>query len=102
MTTPSNLSERDRAAIWHPYTQMKNAPLPLPVVRGKGVYLYTEDGRQILDGISSWWVNIHGHSHPILNAALAAQAEKLEHVIFAGATHGPAVTLAEKLVAILP
>jgi adenosylmethionine-8-amino-7-oxononanoate aminotransferase len=96
------LSERDLACIWHPYTQMKVAPAPLPIVRGEGVYLFTEDGRRLLDGISSWWVNIHGHSHPKLNAALAEQANKLEHVLFAGATHEPAVALAEQLTAILP
>src|SRR5437016_2311047 len=81
---------------------MQTAPPPLPIVGGKGVYLYTEDGRRILDGISSWWVNIHGHSHPTLNAALAAQAAQLEHVMFAGCTHPPAVDLAERLVQILP
>ena len=98
----AKLSQRDLACIWHPYTQMKVAPPPLPIVRGEGVYLYTEDGRKLLDGISSWWVNIHGHSHPKLNAALTAQAEKLEHVLFAGATHEPAVALAEQLLSILP
>jgi adenosylmethionine-8-amino-7-oxononanoate aminotransferase len=102
MTDNSNLTARDSTALWHPYTQMKTAPPPLPIVRGEGVYLYTQDGRRLLDGISSWWVNIHGHSHPMLNAALAAQAAKLEHVLFAGATHEPAVELAEKLQSILP
>ncbi|MEO8096701.1 MAG: adenosylmethionine--8-amino-7-oxononanoate transaminase [Acidobacteriota bacterium] len=97
-----SLSDRDRAVVWHPYTQMRTAPAPLAIERGEGVYLYTEDGRKILDGISSWWVNIHGHSHPKLNAALAAQAQQVEHVIFAGATHRPAVELAEKLLAVLP
>jgi adenosylmethionine-8-amino-7-oxononanoate aminotransferase len=81
---------------------MRTRPAPLAVVRGEGVYLYTEDGRQILDGISSWWVNIHGHSHPRLNQALADQARSLEHVMFAGCTHEPAVDLAERLVAVLP
>src|SRR5206468_6974083 len=57
-----SLIDRDRAHLWHPYTQMQTAPAPLPIVRGEGVYLFTEDGRRILDGISSWWVNIHGHS----------------------------------------
>ena len=71
-----SLKERDRAHVWHPYTQMLTQPPLLPIVRGEGVYLYTEDGRRILDGISSWWVNIHGHSHPKLNAALAAQAQR--------------------------
>jgi adenosylmethionine-8-amino-7-oxononanoate aminotransferase len=81
---------------------MQTAPPPIAVVRGEGVYLYTEDGRRILDGISSWWVNIHGHSHPKLNEALAAQARQLEHVIFAGFTHRPAVELAERLLQVLP
>ena len=97
-----SLVDRDRRLVWHPYTQMQTAPPPLPIVGGKGVYLYTEDGRRILDGISSWWVNIHGHSHPALNAALAEQASRLEHVMFAGCTHPPAVDLAERLVALLP
>lgn len=96
------LQERDRRHLWHPYTQMQSAPPPLPIVRGEGVYLYTEDGRRILDGISSWWVNIHGHSRPALNRALADQAQQLEHVMFAGCTHAPAVDLAERLVAVLP
>lgn len=97
-----NLTERDRKVLWHPYTQEKSAPPPIGIVRGRGVWLETEDGRQILDGTSSWWVNIHGHAHPFLNAALAKQAGELEHTIFAGFTHKPAVELAEKLVALLP
>ena len=102
MTSERNLIERDRAHVWHPYTQMKTAPSPLPIVRGEGVYLYTEDGRRLLDGISSWWVSIHGHSNPHLNKALADQASRLEHVIFGGCTHQPAIALAEQLVALLP
>lgn len=97
-----SLADRDRAVLWHPYTQMLTAPAPLGVTRAQGVYLYTEDGRKILDGISSWWVNIHGHSHPKLNEALAAQAREMEHVVFAGCTHRPAVELAERLLEILP
>jgi adenosylmethionine-8-amino-7-oxononanoate aminotransferase len=97
-----SLVDRDRACVWHPYTQMLTAPPPLPVVRAQGVYLYTEDGRRILDCISSWWVNIHGHSHPKLNEALAAQARELEHVVFGGCTHRPAVELAERLLQVLP
>ena len=102
MTLTATLVDRDRACLWHPYTQMQTAPPPLAIVRGEGVYLYTENGRRILDGISSWWVNIHGHSHPKLNEALAAQARRLEHVVFAGCTHPPAVELAERLLAVLP
>jgi adenosylmethionine-8-amino-7-oxononanoate aminotransferase len=97
-----SIVDRDCAVLWHPYTQMLTAPAPLPIARAEGVWLYTEDGRRILDGISSWWVNIHGHSHPKLNAALAAQAGEMEHVVFAGCTHRPAVELAERLIAILP
>jgi adenosylmethionine-8-amino-7-oxononanoate aminotransferase len=92
----------DRSYLWHPYTQMKTAPLPVPIVGGEGVYLYTPEGKRILDGISSWWVNIHGHSHPHLNEALTRQASKLEHVMFAGFTHRPAAVLAERLVQALP
>jgi adenosylmethionine-8-amino-7-oxononanoate aminotransferase len=98
----SDLLARDRKTLWHPYTQMQTAPAPLPIVRGEGVYLYLEDGTRILDGISSWWVNIHGHSHPKLNEALAQQARELEHVIFAGCTHPKAVELAERLIELLP
>jgi adenosylmethionine-8-amino-7-oxononanoate aminotransferase len=99
---PRDLAGRDRDLLWHPYTQMLTRPDPLPIVKGEGVYLYTEDGRRLLDGISSWWVNIHGHSHPVLNAALAAQARELEHVIFANCTHRPAVDLAERLIQAAP
>ncbi|MBS1817421.1 MAG: adenosylmethionine--8-amino-7-oxononanoate transaminase [Acidobacteria bacterium] len=96
------LAHRDAAVLWHPYTQMLTRPAPLPIVRGEGVYLHTEDGRRLLDGTSSWWVNIHGHSHPVLNEALASQARQLEHVIFANCTHEPGVELAEGLVQVLP
>ena len=96
------LSERDRRVLWHPYTQEKIAPPPVGIVRGRGVWLETEDGRKILDAISSWWVNIHGHAHPFLNDALARQANEIGHSMFAGFTHRPAVELAEKLVAVLP
>ncbi len=98
----NSLASRDQAHVWHPYTQMATAPAPLAIARGEGVYLFTEDGRKILDGISSWWVNIHGHSHPKLNEALYAQARKIEHVVFAGCTHAPAVELAERLVEAIP
>ncbi len=98
----STLVERDRAHVWRPFTQMKTAPDPLPIVCANGVYLFTEDGQRLLDGISSWWVNVHGHCNPRINRALRLQAEKLEHVIFAGFTHPPAVELAERLCALLP
>ena len=102
MNPKPGLSERDRACLWHPYTQMKTAPEPIPIVGAAGVWLYTEDGRRLLDGTSSWWVNIHGHSHPMLNDALSSQARQLDHTMFAGCTHEPAVELAERLTSILP
>ncbi len=98
----SSLVARDRACVWHPFTQMKTAPDPLAVVGGDGAYLITEDGRRILDGISSWWVNVHGHCNPRVGEAVAAQASRLEHVMFAGCTHPPAVELAERLVPLVP
>jgi adenosylmethionine-8-amino-7-oxononanoate aminotransferase len=88
--------------IWPPYTQAKNAPEPLKVKSAQGVWLKLEDGRRVLDGISSWWVNVHGHSHPKIANAIAQQAQTLEHVIFAGFTHDPAEQLAERLVKKLP
>lgn len=97
-----SLVNRDLKHLWHPYTQHQIAPAPIPIVRGEGVWLYTEDGRKILDGVSSWWVNIHGHSHPRLNEAIARQTRELEQVIFAGFTHKPAIELAEKLLNVLP
>lgn len=88
--------------IWHPYTQ-EAANLPeLEIVRAEGAHLYTKDGRTLIDAISSWWVNLHGHSHPAIAEAIATQARKLEHVIFAGFTHRPAEELAVKLGRILP
>lgn len=96
-----DLTTRDRRVLWHPYTQEKTAPPPIGIVRGEGVWLYTDQKQKILDGISSWWVNIHGHSHPFLNVALTKQVNKLEHTMFAGFTHEPAVELAEKLIKIL-
>ena len=92
----------DRKNIWHPFTSLHDmAESPL-IVRGEGVYLYTSDGRKILDAISSWWVNLHGHSNAHIAKAIAAQALELEHVIFAGFTHKPAITLSENLLKILP
>ena len=99
----ADLLRRSLAAVWHPCTQMKQheADLPLvPVVRGEGLWLYDADGRRYLDGISSWWVNLFGHCNPRINAALADQLGKLEHVILAGFTHEPVVQLSERLSAL--
>lgn len=94
--------ELDQRYVWHPFTQMLGAPPPVPIERAEGAYLVTSDGRRILDGISSWWVNIHGHAHPRLNRALAAQAEKMAQVIYAGCAHEPAARLSKSLIDISP
>ncbi|MBD1397192.1 adenosylmethionine--8-amino-7-oxononanoate transaminase [Pontibacter sp. JH31] len=96
------LAERDHNVIWHPYTQMKTAALPIPIVRGEGAMLYAEDGSSYVDGVASWWVNLHGHAHPYIARKVAEQLQTLEHVIFAGFTHSAAVTFAERLLQILP
>ncbi|MGA7297292.1 MAG: adenosylmethionine--8-amino-7-oxononanoate transaminase [Rhodanobacteraceae bacterium] len=98
------LARRDLAHVWHPCTQMQDheqIPL-LPIVRGDGVWLHDANGRRYLDCISSWWVNLFGHANPHIAAALAEQARTLEHVIFAGCTHEPAIELAERLVKLTP
>ncbi len=87
---------------WHPYTQMQTAPPPIGVTRGEGAVLFTEDGREFIDAVSSWWVNIHGHAHPHIAERVSQQLRTLEHVIFAGFTHAPAVELAERLLKLLP
>ncbi|TCD01630.1 adenosylmethionine--8-amino-7-oxononanoate transaminase [Pedobacter psychroterrae] len=97
-----SLAERDKKVIWHPYTQMKDALPHIPIVRGEGVYLFDEDGKRYIDAVSSWWVNIHGHAHPHIAARVSEQLKTLEHVIFAGFTHEPAVELAERLLPLLP
>lgn len=97
-----NLVERDLAAVWHPYTQMQTAPPPIPIIKGKDAWLTDESGNEYIDAISSWWVNIHGHGNEYIAEKIAEQAKTLEHCIFAGFTHPPAIELAEKLLKILP
>ena len=98
----SRLSERDAKVVWHPFTQHFTAPFSIPIVRGEGTYLYDDAGKRYIDAISSWWVNLHGHSHPYIAQKVMEQFLKLEQVIFAGFTHEPAVRLAERLLEILP
>ena len=88
--------------IWHPFTQMKTAAPPVQISRAKDCTLYAEDGTQYIDAIASWWVNIHGHCNEYIAGKIAAQAQTLEHVIFAGFTHTPAIELAKTLIHILP
>lgn len=92
----------DARVCWHPFTQAATAPPPLPVARASGAWLELADGRRVLDGLSSWWSTLHGHAHPRLVAAISEQAATLDHVLFAGCTHPPAVRLAERLLDLAP
>ena len=97
-----SLKERDREVNWHPYTQMKTAEDIIPIVKGKGVYLFDDTGKKYIDAVSSWWVTLHGHSHPYIARKISEQLNTLEQVIFAGFTHEPATRLSEKLLQLLP
>ncbi len=97
-----DLPQRDQRVTWHPYTQHGVERAPLPVARAEGAWLELSDGRRLLDAISSWWATLHGHCEPELVAAMHAQAGRLDHVLFAGATHEPAVQLAEMLLEVVP
>jgi adenosylmethionine-8-amino-7-oxononanoate aminotransferase len=88
--------------IWHPFTQEALDPPPVRITRAEGVYLYTDDGRRLIDGISSWWVNLHGHCHPAILAAVARQAAKIDHVLLAGFTHEAVEELCDCLRKVLP
>ncbi len=97
-----NLQNRDKKFVWHPFTQVKIAPLSIPIVRAEGAYFYDENNKRYIDAIASWWVNIHGHCHPYLTKKITEQLNTLEHSIFSGFTHEPGVQLAEKLLQKLP
>lgn len=97
-----SLTERDQKHLWHPYTQHKTAQLPIAIVRGEGALLWDESGKEYIDAIASWWVNPYGHSNTFIADAIFKQLTTLEHVLFGGFTHEPAVILAEKLMEILP
>lgn len=96
------IQERDKNVVWHPFTQMKTAPIPIAVVKAEGAYFFDEQGKKYIDGIASWWVNIHGHCHPYLTKKISEQLQTLEHSLFSGFTHEPAVQLAELLLKRLP
>ncbi|MFQ5715977.1 MAG: adenosylmethionine--8-amino-7-oxononanoate transaminase [Nitrospinales bacterium] len=94
----------DFKTVWHPCTQMQDHETvpPLLIERGEGIYLYDREGGKYMDVISSWWVNLFGHNHPRLNAAVQKQLERMAHVMFAGLTHRPAIALAQALTRLTP
>ena len=100
----TDLSHRDLASVWHPCTQMHDHPkVPMiAITRGQGIWLYDDHGHRYLDAVSSWWTNLFGHAEPHIANAIKDQLEQLEHVIFAGFTHQPAVELAERLIQLTP
>ncbi|HIF94416.1 MAG: adenosylmethionine--8-amino-7-oxononanoate transaminase [Myxococcales bacterium] len=97
----STLTQRDQKVVWHPYAPPQADPL-FGVVSAEGVRIRLDDGRELIDGMSSWWSTIHGYRHPAIEAALKDQLERLPHVMFGGLTHEPAVELCERLVSISP
>ena len=102
MQRSTDLVARDARSTWHPYTQHASEPAPLGVTAARDAELQLEDGRWVIDAISSWWTCLHGHGRPELVEALASQAKQLDHVLFAGHTHEPAVALSEELLQVAP
>lgn len=96
------LIDFDRKHLWHPYTSMTRPVAALPVAAADGVRLRLEDGRELIDGMASWWSVIHGYNHPVINRAIIEQLNKVSHVMFGGLTHRPAVELGRKLLEITP
>jgi adenosylmethionine-8-amino-7-oxononanoate aminotransferase len=98
----AELLELDRLHVWHPYSPMPAAEPSLPVVSASGVRLRLADGRELVDGMSSWWCAVHGYGHPVLDGAVRDQLGRMAHVMFGGLTHEPAVRLAARLVELTP
>lgn len=99
---PPGMSRSGDGHLWRPYTQMKTADPPLEAVRTHGSRIVLADGRELVDGIASWWTAVHGYNHPHIAAAMRAQLEAMPHVMFGGLTHAPAETLARRLAGMLP
>src|SRR5438270_2036336 len=107
MSGPRNASRpawyaAGRAPVWLPYAQMKTANPPLPVVRTQGCRIVLADGRELIDGIASWWTACHGYNHPHIRGAVERQLATMPHVMFGGLVHEQALTLARRLAALLP
>jgi adenosylmethionine-8-amino-7-oxononanoate aminotransferase len=97
-----SIQEKDKQFVWHPFTHQLTANPPINIVKGEGVYFFDDKGNSYIDAISSWWVNLHGHCNSYISKKVSEQLFQLEHSIFSDFTHGPAVTLAERLLQHLP
>ncbi|MBD79704.1 MAG: adenosylmethionine--8-amino-7-oxononanoate transaminase [Crocinitomicaceae bacterium] len=97
-----SIANIDKKNIWHPFSHYHETRKNIVISQAKDEFLYDENGNQYIDSVASWWVNLHGHSNPYIAEKIAEQAQNLEHVIFAGFTHEPAVTFSEKLLELLP
>jgi len=98
----SDIINNDQEFVWHPFTHLKSANFPIEIIKGEGAFFIDANGNKLLDGISSWWVNVHGHCHPYISQKVSEQLFQLEHAIFSSFTHAPAVNLAKRLIKHLP
>lgn len=97
-----SLSEKDKKYVWHPFTHLKDAEQNIVIEKTAGTYYYDHNGNRFIDAIASWWVNLHGHAHPYISKKIAEQVHLMEHVMFSGFTHQPAIELAERLLNHMP
>lgn len=102
MTSSPSISDFDQQHLWHPYASLPPSYPNIIIDHAEGIYIVTEDGTRLIDGMSSWWASVHGYNHPKLNAAITTQLGKMAHVMFGGLTHQPAIDLGKKLLSIVP
>ena len=102
MTSSPSISDFDQQHLWHPYACLPPSYPNIIIDHAEGIYIVTEDGTRLIDGMSSWWASVHGYNHPKLNAAITTQLGKMAHVMFGGLTHQPAIDLGKKLLSIVP
>ena len=101
-TSNFSTNDFDQHHLWHPYASLPPTYPNIIIDHAEGIYIVTNDGMRLIDGMSSWWASVHGYNHPVLNAAMIEQLGKMAHVMFGGLTHQPAIDLGKKLLAIVP
>lgn len=102
LTNNLSTNDFDQQHLWHPYASLPPTYPNIVIDHAEGIYIVTNDGTRLIDGMSSWWASVHGYNHPVLNAAMIAQLGKMAHVMFGGLTHQPAIDLGKKLLSIVP